>query len=288
MPASKSRPNHINEQDTTHSSTAVDFSIYACPTCRSQLKLMEQALICPACNITYPISDGIPDCVPEKPNWSTSPLLRWAEGRRYRQALIYEWLRWPLVLNLYAGFGSLSFKKMVEAIAAMVKVDKGHILDVACVRGIFSRRVASQSRVVHGIDISMDMLHQGADYVKRHHIPNVHFTRARAEALPFGNAVFDAALSVGALQLFTDPLAVLREISRTMKDGAPLAAMTFVAGHRSLLRFHFLRNLTQRAGVHVFEMATLERYVFEAGFEDFRPQVYDSLILFSARKRRCQ
>ena len=192
------------------------------------------------------------------------------------------------MITLCGGLGSLSFKKLTQVITGMVKIDEGLILDVACGPGAFGRRIASESRTVYGMDMSMDILRRGTTYIRRHHIPNVHLVLARAEALPFGNNVYDAALCVAALHLFADPVSVLHEICRTMKDGAPLAAMTLIAGNKGLMRFRRFRRLAQRYGAHIFEVDELEQHVIKAGFEDFRPMVYGSLILFSARKRHGQ
>jgi len=132
----------------------------------------------------------------------------------------------------------------------------------------------------------MGMLRQGVAYVKRDRIPHVHFARAKAEALPFWDALFGAALCGAALHQFANPLVALHEIGRTMKEEAPLVAITYVAGNKGILRFHYSRERLQRDGFHLFEVSDLEQYVLEAGFEDFRSHVYGSMILFNARKRR--
>lgn len=41
--------------------------------------------------------------------------------------------------------------------------------------GTYGRRVASESREVFGIDVSMGMLRQGVAYVSEEAIPNMHF-----------------------------------------------------------------------------------------------------------------
>ena len=267
---------------------AVDFNIYACPTCKGQLMLEQDALSCPTCNVTYQIIDGIPNLIVGSETWSSSPVIRWV-GRCYGwQAYIYDWPRCPLMITLCGGLGSPSFKELMRVIAGMVKIDEGLTLDVACGPGAFGRRIASESRTVYGIDISMGILRRGMAYVRRHHIPNVRLVRARAEALPFGNDVYDAALCVAALHLFADPVSALYEICRTMKEGAPLAAMTLIAGNKGLMRSRRFRKLAQRCGAHIFEIAELEQHLIKIGFEDFRPIVYGSLILFSARKRQVQ
>ncbi len=277
----------LNEQDKPHVNSTGDFGIYVCPTCKGQLKPKDEALVCPVCQVTYPTVDGIPDFILEDLSRSTHPVLREVHKIDWL-ARIYETKLWyPLVVNLYGGLGSTSLEELLRTVAAMVEMEEGLILDVACGPGTLGRRIASLSKTVYGVDVSMGMLRQGITYVKRDHISNVHFARARAEALPFQDALFDAALCGSALHLFGDPVLVLREIDRTMKKGAPLAVTTFVGGDKGLLRFRRVRErLQQKRGVRVFKLPELEQYLAETGFEDFRPQVYGSILVFSARKRR--
>ncbi len=83
---------------------------------------------------------------------------------------------------------------------------------------------------VYGIDVSGRMLRHGAAYAAAEGIPSVHFARARVEALPFGDGLFDAALCCGSLHLFADTVIALSEMARVMKPATTLSAFTFVAG----------------------------------------------------------
>ena len=129
------------------------------------------------------------------------------------------------------------------------------------------------------------MLRQGMAYVERDRLDQVHFCRARVEGLPFRDTLFVAAICCGSLHLFADTVRALREIGRTVKSGAPLAVMTFVAGDKGILRFPRIREHVRRDhGAHIFELPELEGYLVQAGFEGFRPQTYGSVLVFSARK----
>ena len=44
----------------------------------------------------------------------------------------------------------------------------------------------------------------------------------------------------------------------------------------------------KKGGGHLDSVADLERYVAEAGFEDFCPHTYGSILVFGARKRPAQ
>lgn len=260
---------------------------YVCPGCKGELELRRGTLVCLPCQVSYPIINGIPDFILEDLSRSSNPVLSrlWAFDIL---APIYEsWLWYPLFINLVCGLGSTSRKALVQYVTEMINTDEGTLLDVACGPGTLSRRIASPSVVVHGIDTSMGMLRKGLGYTRRDCIRNMRFARARGEQLPFRDAFFDAAICGGALHLFRDTLLALREIGRTMKEGAPLAVTTLVTGKKGILRFRPIRrHAKQRHGTHVFETHELEQYLSKVGFERFESRMYGSLLLFRAQKAK--
>jgi ubiquinone/menaquinone biosynthesis C-methylase UbiE/uncharacterized protein YbaR (Trm112 family) len=265
---------------------ASELGIYACPVCKRLLRQEESVLRCSTCSQTYPITEGIPDFILEELSRSTDPVLR---RMRFidRMGRIYETRLWyPIVLNLYGGFRSPSFAQLVSIVSEKVQSTKGRVLDIACGPGTYGRRIASPSEEVFGIDISMGMLRQGAAYVAREGNPNVHFARARVEALPFEAGVFDAALCCGSLHLFADTVIALREMARVMKPAAILAVFTFAAGDGGILKYRRVREWSRRRhGLHVFELSEMEQYLTASGFQDFQPEISGSILTFSARKR---
>jgi ubiquinone/menaquinone biosynthesis C-methylase UbiE len=204
-------------------------------------------------------------------------------------AYSYEKYIYPPVCNLFGGWHSTSLKELAREVSDIVGSQDGVILDVACGPGTYGRRLASASRTIYGIDACMSMLRRGARYVERDSIPNVHFARAKVEALPFPAGVFDAAVCAGSLNHFSDTVLALREVNRTMKAGAPLVVMCFAVGTKGLFKYRFMHDRVEkkRRG-HIFELPDLDRYVAEAGFEDFCPLLHGSIVVFSARKRSAE
>jgi len=243
-------------------------------------------LRCPICSGVFPLKEGIPDFLLGELSRSADPELK---RMRFidRMARIYETDLWyPIILNLYGGFGSASLAQLVSVVAQKVESVEGRVLDVACGPGTFGRRIASPSREVFGIDVSMGMLRQGAAYTSQEGIPNVHFARARVEALPFEDGFFDATLCCGSLHLFSNTVTALREMAWVMKPGAVLAVFTFAAGRGGLLKYRRLREWMRKDhGLHVFELPEMKQYLTASGFEDFQPQVSGSILTFSARKQ---
>ena len=204
-----------------------------------------------------------------------------------RMASIYESNLWyPVVMKLYGGFHSPSLLQLVSIVTQKVQSTKGRVLDIACGPGTYGRRIASPTKEVFGIDVSMGMLRQGAAYVAKEGIPNVHFARARVESLPFEDGLFDAVLCCGSLHLFADTLIALREMARVMKPAAILSVFTFAAGRGGILNFRRVREWSlKNHGLHVFELPEMDRYLTASGFEDFQPEISGSTLTFSARKQ---
>ena len=258
---------------------------YTCPACKRVLIQGTDMLRCDACNQTYPIQEGIPDFLLEELSESKDPVLRRMRAID-KMARIYETKLWyPIVLAVYGGFGSRTLAQLIEKATGKVRSIEGRVLDIACGPGTYGRRVASPSREVFGIDVSRGMLRQGVAYTAKEGIGNMHFARARVEALPFENEWFDAVLCCGSLHLFADTVVALREMARVMKPGAILSVFTFTAGRKGILKYRRVREGSLRKhGMHVFELPEMERYLAAAGFERFEPDVRGSILTFSARK----
>jgi len=271
---------------STAISVAAGVGIYVCPTCKHVLEQEEGKLHCAACSETYPVHDRIPDFVREELWKSADPELRRMTAID-RMASIYETRLWyPVVLNVYGGFRSPSLPQLIEAMLRNVQPANGRLLDIACGPGTFGRRAASPSKEVFGIDVSNGMLRQGTAYAAKEGIPNIHFARARVEALPFEDAFFEASICCGSLHLFTDTVVALREIGRVLKPGAILSGFTFTNGTGGILKHRRVREWYVDHGLHVFELPEIERYLTASGFEGFQPEVAGSILMFSARRRR--
>jgi ubiquinone/menaquinone biosynthesis C-methylase UbiE/uncharacterized protein YbaR (Trm112 family) len=261
---------------------------YRCPQCKGVLRPVPQGLCCPHCTISYPIAAGIPDFIGGDGSREQAAVSSLQRVNNYYdfQARTYELTRYPMRLILHGGRDALSFRQLMGKVSELVEVEQGLILDAACGPVTLGRRLASPSREVYGTDLSQRMLRQGAAYVKREKRRGVYLSRARVEALPFEDALFDAAVCGAALKLFLDPVLALCEIGRTMKVGAPLVATTLVATSRGIFRFRFFRERARRQQSRIFELDDLQDYLTSAGFADFQFQTFGSMLLFQARKRR--
>jgi len=264
---------------------ASGIEVYVCPTCKRHLRHEKDSLRCDTCSREYAISHGVPEFVSEELWRSKDPVLRRMTAID-KMARIYETKLWyPIVMAVYGGARSPSMAELIRKVCRDIEPASGAVLDVACGPGTFGRHAASASRPVFGIDVSRGMLRQGAAYTAKEGVTNMHFARARVEALPFESGFFGAVICCGSLHLFADTAMALREIARVMKPGAILSVFTFTAGDGGILKYRRAREWGKKHGMHVFELAEIKQYLADSGFEGFRPEVAGSVLQFSALRR---
>ncbi len=265
---------------------ASGIEVYVCPTCKRHLRQEKDSLCCAMCSREYAINQGIPEFLSEELWRSDDPVLRRMTAID-KMAGIYETKLWyPIVMAIYGGARSPSMAELIRKVCRDVEPASGAVLDVACGPGTFGRHVASASKPVFGIDVSRGMLRQGAANTAKEGVTNMHFARARVEALPFEARFFDAVICCGSLHLFADTSMALGELARVMKPGAILSVFTFTAGDGGILKYRRVREWSRKNhGLHVFELGELKRYLEDSGFEGFRPEVTGSVLQFSALRR---
>ncbi|HEX5131444.1 MAG TPA: class I SAM-dependent methyltransferase [Candidatus Krumholzibacteria bacterium] len=114
------------------------------------------------------------------------------------------------------------FAQWCDHLAEVTGVTRGsRVLDVACGTGVFARAVSpmvGETGFVAGVDSNRGML-----TVAGHVAPHIEWREAPAEAIPYGDGVFDVVVSQFGLMFFSDPVAALREMRRVLAPGGRLA-----------------------------------------------------------------
>jgi ubiquinone/menaquinone biosynthesis C-methylase UbiE len=131
----------------------------------------------------------------------------------------FERAGWENIPGEYhQAFGSLTIQA-IDALLDAVRVKKGvNLLDIATGPGYVASAAAKCGAVVVGVDFSPAMV---AEAQKFH--PDVDFREGDAEALPFGNGLFDAAvMNFGILHLGR-PDHALVEAHRVLRAGGKFA-----------------------------------------------------------------
>ncbi|MER5433989.1 methyltransferase domain-containing protein [Streptomyces sp. NPDC002588] len=100
------------------------------------------------------------------------------------------------------------------------------VLDLACGTGFAARAAAAQAGPtgrVAGVDLNEGMLKIAVACHPRLY-PDIEFTAAPADDLPYPDATFDAVLCQQGAQFFPDLTAALRETARVTRPGGRFAA----------------------------------------------------------------
>ncbi len=126
---------------------------------------------------------------------------------------LYNQRIYPLIAGLY------------ESIAEeLVLPDRARILEAGAGRGYLSLLLASRHPEARftGIDFSRMQVCRAERYRRQRKIFNCSFQQSNVLRLPFPEAVFDAAVSVGSIKHWSDPHRGLTELRRVIKPGGCL------------------------------------------------------------------
>lgn len=109
-----------------------------------------------------------------------------------------------------------------EAVAALAPGAGERVLDVACGTGNAAELVVRAGAAAVGVDTAARLLG-----VARERVPEAEFVEGDAEALPFAEDEFDAAVSLFGV-IFAEPEAAARELLRVVRPGGRIVVTTWV------------------------------------------------------------
>jgi len=146
-------------------------------------------------------------------------------------------MSFDVTADAYQRFMGRYSRPLAEQFVDLVAVrPSDRVLDVGCGPGILTAPLVERCgpEGVGAVDPSPPFV---ADVRER--LPGVDVREAAAEALPFDDHAFDAALAQLVVHFMTDPVAGLREMGRVTKPGGVVAASVwdFVGGTAPLSVF---------------------------------------------------
>jgi demethylmenaquinone methyltransferase/2-methoxy-6-polyprenyl-1,4-benzoquinol methylase len=115
-------------------------------------------------------------------------------------------------------------------LVSRIPPDASRVLDVATGTAAVAIELAraAPSRALVGVDQSREMLAAGRERVEHAGLSaRIDLREARAEALPFGDAEFDALTFTYLLRYVDDVPATLRELVRVVRPGGMVAMLEF-------------------------------------------------------------
>jgi SAM-dependent methyltransferase len=101
-----------------------------------------------------------------------------------------------------------------QTLVELLGEGSGNLVDIGCGTGSYAAALAELGWTVTGVDVSEDMLRRALE-------KGVETVRADAAALPFEDASFDAAVSIFTHTDVDDFSAVVGEVARVLRPGAP-------------------------------------------------------------------
>lgn len=138
--------------------------------------------------------------------------------------------RYDGIAEWYEGFRPSLKPDELDALQRLLGAGEGRCLDVGCGTGLATAAVAELGWSAVGVDLSEDMLERARGR-------GVQVVRGSADALPFANGSFDAAVSTWTHVDLDDFSAAVNEIARVLRREAPLV---YIGGHPCFLGPHSL------------------------------------------------
>jgi SAM-dependent methyltransferase len=131
----------------------------------------------------------------------------------------FEHASWQRAASVYKATFASATRPFIESLLDAVHVARGtRLLDIACGPGFLTSAGRARGAVARGLDFSPAML---AVASKRERA--VRFDEGDAEALPYADGEFDAAVSNFGIHHVPRPLFALREAHRVLRAGGRVA-----------------------------------------------------------------
>ena len=199
--------------------------------------------------------------------------------RRVGQVFSSVARRYDLMNDLMSGGMHRLWK---ARFAARVKARAGEdILDMAGGTGDIAFRLVRSGAHVTVADINADMLEVGKERARQRGLSGLSWQVENAEALTFGDGLFDAYTIVFGIRNVTDIPAALREAQRVLKRGGRFYCMEFSSSDWpgfSELYEAYSANVIPRIGKVVADDEESYRYLVESIRRFPRPNDFRQMI----------
>lgn len=162
------------------------------------------------------------------------------------------------------------YQKIIKQVKHYTR-DDYTVLDVACGTGAISLEIAKYADKIEAVDISPNMIEIAKQKAKERGINNISFNIADAYHLPYSNNYFDIVILANALHVVKNPIAVLSEIRRTLKDDALLLLSVECSGEHSRSISLLMQRTVKLLGIikylHFYKFNDIYSLVQQAGFK---------------------
>jgi ubiquinone/menaquinone biosynthesis C-methylase UbiE len=152
----------------------------------------------------------------------------------------------------------------LEALAALGPRLDDRLLDVGCGSGAAVRAAARTVDRAVGVDLSEGMIDRAHEVARA--TPNVEFSVADAEALPFEDATFTAVLCTTSFHHYPSPERAVAEMARVLKPAGRVVIADMVSDHLIMRVVDELLRRTQHSHVGCQRSSCIARLLSRAGF----------------------
>ena len=208
---------------------ALPVNEFVCPACRGPLAAIDQALRCPACELTYSAPGAIPRFVPAD-NYSASFGLQWNRHRR---------------TQLDSAVGRpISEKRLFETTGWPREMRGARILEAGSGAGRFTEVLVRTGALVYSFDYSSAVEANAANNGAH---DNLRLFQADIFAIPLREHWFDHVLCLGVLQHTPDPKRAFMSLARHVKPGGDLVIDVYRRSVTARMQWKYvLRPFTKR------------------------------------------
>ena len=155
----------------------------------------------------------------------------------------FEHARWEAAAAVYGATFAGATRPFIDPLLDAARVGHGlRLLDIACGPGFVAARACVRGAAATGLDFSPAMLG-----LARAHDGAIRFDQGDAEALPYADGVFDAAVSNFGIHHVPRPKLALREAYRVLRDGGRVA-FSFWAEPRENIAWKLVFDAIARHG----------------------------------------
>ena len=165
------------------------------------------------------------------------------------------WDLYAPVYELAMRSDQKTYKMMYDRIPKVI--EGKDVLEIATGPGMLAKHVAHAAKSIIATDFSDGMIREAK---KGQYPDNLTFEVADAMDLPYADKSFDAVIIANALHIVPDPVKVLSEIDRVLKDKGILIAPNFVE-HNTGLVSKVWSGILKLAGVKFEHQWSSEEYL---------------------------
>jgi ubiquinone/menaquinone biosynthesis C-methylase UbiE len=176
-----------------------------------------------------------------------------------------------------ATFGTMTGH--YEALDLIIKLsqatDKDTVLDVACGPGIVACAFAKKVAHVHGIDLVAAMIERAKESQKTQDLSNMSWDIGNVNPLPYPHCHYSIVVSRFAFHHFTDPLAVLNEMTRVVKwEGKVVVVDVFTASEPQAKLYDHMEKLRDPSHTHALTLTELQTMFKETSLNLIEEHMY--------------